>query len=389
MRVRTGFARATRWVVVPAMIGALLAQAAPHALADSQTDLNKAMEQQRNVQQQRQQTESELSQVELDAQTAQEQLLAVESDLATANSELAVINNQLTGAQKEVAKVESDLKTATDQFNRRKDTLARRVRAINEEGRVNYLGVLLGSASFSDFISRFDLLKSVVKQDSTLFTQVRDEKKALEQKELDAQSRRNQLAALQAQAQSHKSVVEAKRSERQSVSRTLDTRKREIQAQLDDLDQKAQAAADAIWQLQQRSNRPSNGAFNPVYPVRPVTITDVFGPRLHPILNVWRPHNGTDFAADTGQAVYAITDGEVIVAGWSDAGYGNLVVIDHGGGYASWYGHASQILVSVGQKVKAGQQITRAGSTGWATGPHLHLEIHVNGKPVDPMTFFN
>jgi murein DD-endopeptidase MepM/ murein hydrolase activator NlpD len=74
------------------------------------------------------------------------------------------------------------------------------------------------------------------------------------------------------------------------------------------------------------------------------------------------------------------------VAGWNDA-YGNLVVIDHGGGYASWYGHASKLLVRVGDTVKRGQQITQAGSTGWATGPHVHLEIHVNGTPVDPMTY--
>lgn len=391
MRARDGFPRFMRWLVLPALVASLLVQAAPHAQADSKSDLNKAMEQQKALQQQKQQAESELSQIEIDARDAAAQLTAVEKELAAANSELVVINSRVTQATAELQQVEGDVKVAQVQFNQRKETLAHRVRAINEEGRVNYLAVLLGSNSFSDFVSRFDMLKAVVKQDSKLFDQITADKKALEQKQAEAAGHRNQLVALQSRAVENRSTVEVKRAERQTVSRTLDSRMRQVQTQLQQNDLKSQQTADAIWQIQKEMNRKpasSSGGFNPDPPTKSAVITDTFGPRMHPILHIPRMHYGTDFAVNMGTPVYAIESGTVIVAHWDDA-FGNLVVIDHGGGFASWYGHASKLLVSEGQKVEKGQQITEAGSTGWSTGPHLHLEIHVNGTPVDPMIYIH
>lgn len=388
MRVRDDFPRFVRWLVLPAFVAAVLVQAAPRARADANSDLNKALEQQQALQQEKQHAESEMSQIEIEARDSQAQLNAVEQELAAANSELVVINSRVKQATTELQQVEEELKVAQQQFTQRKETLARRVRAINEEGRVNYLAVLLGSNSFSDFVNRLDILKVVVKQDSKLFDQIRQDKLALEHKQEDAAGRRNQLVALQSRAVEHRSTIEAKRAERQTVSRTLDSRLRQVQAQLAENDRKAQEAADAIWAIQQQMNRqPANASgFDPSPPTRSAVVTDTFGPRMHPILHVPRMHNGTDYAVSMGTPVYAIDSGTVIVAHWDDA-FGNLVVVDHGGGIASWYGHASRLLVSEGQTVEKGQQITQAGSTGWSTGPHLHLEIHINGKPVDPQTY--
>lgn len=112
-------------------------------------------------------------------------------------------------------------------------------------------------------------------------------------------------------------------------------------------------------------------------------ISDVFGPRA------WRAgvqHDGTDFAADEGEDNYAAFDGTVIQAGWN-GGYGLSVTIRHSGGIETLYGHFSVIDVEVGQKVKSGQVIGQAGSTGDVTGPHLHFEVHVDGTPVDPVPF--
>jgi len=112
-------------------------------------------------------------------------------------------------------------------------------------------------------------------------------------------------------------------------------------------------------------------------------ISDVFGPRA------WRAgvqHDGTDFAADEGEDNYAAFDGTVIQAG-ENGGYGLSVTIEHSGGVETLYGHFSDIDVEVGQKVKSGQVLGQAGSTGDVTGPHLHFEVHVDGTPVDPVPF--
>jgi len=108
--------------------------------------------------------------------------------------------------------------------------------------------------------------------------------------------------------------------------------------------------------------------------------------RVHPILHLARPHEGIDVAAPLGTAILAPAAGVVTDVRWAD-GYGNLLAIDHGYGLLTRYAHCSKILVAPGQRVKRGDKIALIGATGLATGPHLHYEVWVNGKPVDPMHF--
>jgi murein DD-endopeptidase MepM/ murein hydrolase activator NlpD len=108
--------------------------------------------------------------------------------------------------------------------------------------------------------------------------------------------------------------------------------------------------------------------------------------RAHPILHYARPHEGIDVSAPMGTPIEAPAAGRVIGAGWQ-AGYGNVVVIDHGFGLETKYAHASRLLVSVGQRVKRGDPVALVGSTGLSTGPHLHYEVHVDGRPVDPLRY--
>lgn len=111
-----------------------------------------------------------------------------------------------------------------------------------------------------------------------------------------------------------------------------------------------------------------------------------FGPRIHPIFGTRRNHNGIDIDGDTGDPVRAVLIGEVVIAGWRN-GFGNTVVLNHFDGYTTLYAHLSKISVSVGQEVDHGERIGSVGSTGWSTGPHLHFEIRINGRAVDPMPY--
>jgi murein DD-endopeptidase MepM/ murein hydrolase activator NlpD len=114
-------------------------------------------------------------------------------------------------------------------------------------------------------------------------------------------------------------------------------------------------------------------------------ISSGFGYREYPDTEF---HNGLDIVNDYGAPIYATAAGVVVDAGWY-YGYGERVVIDHGNGLQTWYGHASQILVDVGQVVKKGQEIATVGSTGFATGPHCHYQIDLWGRPIDPTPYLN
>ena len=112
----------------------------------------------------------------------------------------------------------------------------------------------------------------------------------------------------------------------------------------------------------------------------------MFGPRVHPIFGSVRNHNGLDINGNTGDPIVAALSGVVITAG-SRSGYGNTVVVSHGGGFTTLYAHMSSISVSAGQDVSSGERLGAVGSTGWSTGPHLHFEVRYNARAVNPLAF--
>ena len=113
-----------------------------------------------------------------------------------------------------------------------------------------------------------------------------------------------------------------------------------------------------------------------------------FGMRFHPILKVVRPHEGIDLTAPRGSKIYATADGEVLQAGYREGGFGKKVLIDHGHGFRTVYAHCDEVLVEPGQRVNRGEVIARVGNTGLSKSPHLHYEVHVNGRPVDPINYY-
>lgn len=125
-------------------------------------------------------------------------------------------------------------------------------------------------------------------------------------------------------------------------------------------------------------------------PVAAPVITSPYGWRKHPVTGVWKVHTGTDFAGTLGTPIFAAENGIVTRSGVSN-GYGWLIVIDHGGGLQTWYAHmySNQVLVKTGDKVTRGQQIAGIGSNGWSTGPHLHFEVRLGGRHVDPMPYLS
>jgi hypothetical protein len=128
--------------------------------------------------------------------------------------------------------------------------------------------------------------------------------------------------------------------------------------------------------------------------IQPISLKDLtrfgssFGIRMHPILKVVRPHEGIDLSAPRGTPIYATADGVVLQAGYRAGGFGKKILLDHGYGYRTLYGHCHEVMVKPGQKVKRGEVIGKVGSTGLSKAPHLHYEVHINGRPVDPIDYY-
>ncbi len=128
--------------------------------------------------------------------------------------------------------------------------------------------------------------------------------------------------------------------------------------------------------------------------IQPVSMKDLtrfgssFGMRYHPILKVVRPHEGIDLTAPRGTNIYATADGTVLQSGYRPGGFGKKILLDHGYGYQTLYGHCDEVLVKPGQQVKRGELIGKVGTTGLSKSPHLHYEVHVNGRPVDPINYY-
>lgn len=335
-------------------------------------------------------------------------LKQIQADLDAANARLqsiqtkqAEINAQIAQTQNEIVKMEAYLKT-------RQDVLNRRVRAIYMHGQLNYLEVILGANNFSDFANRVELLKRVIRSDYNLILEIQKQKAAIEAKKAQLEEDKRQLDALAAEAEKTRQEIAKKKAEQQKVLDAAKSNKaaaaqmeQDLNAQLAsvrNLIQQRLAAAEAARQAAQQqaaSDDEGGGGGSDDNYVQGTgamgwpcsgPITSPFGYRTHPIFGTTIFHAGIDIGVDYGTPIHAADSGVVVYSGWI-SGYGNAVIIDHGGGISTLYGHNQSLAVSEGQSVSKGSVIAYAGSTGNSTGPHCHFEVDVNGSPVNPMGY--
>jgi murein DD-endopeptidase MepM/ murein hydrolase activator NlpD len=265
---------------------------------------------------------------------------------------------------------------------RRREQLADRLVDINRYGPTGYLDVVLGAASFSEFIARTRLVGAIVHEDTRMieaYSLDRDRTAEL-RRELEEEQARLQV------------IVGETEERRQILNRQVIAKRDALRA----IVRERATAEDAVRELEEESaqlealiRRLQPGGFGPrarlaafIWPLRG-PITSRFGFRVHPLFGRRHFHTGVDIAAAYGSPARAAFDGTVLYAGWY-GGYGKLVVLDHGQGMSTLYGHLSAILVKVGQRVSRDDVVGRVGSTGYSTGPHLHYEVRYNGRPIDP-----
>ena len=338
-----------------------------------------------------------------------DQLSETAHSIDQVHGRLADLGTQITAEQHKIAWNQVELAQAKATLQRHTDALRRRLVDVYENGDLGYLQVLLSAHSFSEFAERWDDIKFLIaaNQQTIRARRAAEAQVALVQSELESdaaalgderdkeQHQQEALDSLAEQRRNLVAVADEVRSKRSAAVLELEessqSQESELQALIVEKQKEEEAALEAQREAARRAAAlagapaPTIGAIGDFsWPVSG-PITSPFGMRLDPVSGEFtRMHTGIDIGAPFGATIGAASSGRVILAGWTDGGYGNMIVVDHGGGISSLYAHCSQVFVAVGQDVQRGQALGAVGSTGHSTGPHLHFEIRVGGQPVDP-----
>lgn len=309
----------------------------------------------------------------------------IDAKIRDSEANLVKLQKELKETENSVAQARTDLENKKIEVNVQNDALNERLRAMYKNGEVGYLEIILGSESLGDLLSNMDMIQLIYEQDADMLAQLKsqyaaieDKKQALETAKVNLENKKQSVVAQQQALETDKKEAVAIRQQVQADTKALEALEDELLAQANQISAAIRAASSSgtvysggamAWPV------PSSGR-----------ITSQYGNRIHPITKTKKMHTGLDIGAPTGSKIVAANDGTVIMSGWN-GGYGNAVVIDHGGGITTLYGHNSKLMVSVGQKVTRGQQIAACGSTGNSTGPHCHFEVRINGKYTDPSPY--
>jgi murein DD-endopeptidase MepM/ murein hydrolase activator NlpD len=348
--------------------------------AQSISDLKK---QQSEIQSQIEQTKKELGSMQSESKTVENQIKELDLKISNAQSELDSVEKELEIINANIEKAEKDLEEAEKNIADKTETFNQRLRVMYKNGNVGYLEVLLSSGDIKDFLSRQTMIESIAEQDKELLQYMKEQRDIVEQKKVELEAQRASVEITKSKLESRKRDLETVSRQKEDLMGRLVKDIDAYEKEYDKLNEYAKQIESKIVELQRNTNPYSGGVM--LWPVEGYSrISSSFGYRIHPIFNVQKLHTGIDIPAPTGTAARAASDGIVIYADWLGS-YGKAVMIDHGGGIVTLYAHNSSILVSEGETVSRGQSISKIGSTGNSTGPHLHFEVRKNGAYVDPI----
>ena len=306
----------------------------------------------------------------------------IQAKIDAKNAEIAETMRKIEEAQKNLEKAK---KKTEEQYSAYKE----RFRVMCEDGSVSYISIILASDNLMDFINNIEIAKEISDYDKKIYDEMKESERRIEELKKEIEDTKIKQESEKKVLDGQKSQLAIKQSELEEAKKKLQQNASAAQKIIDEEYRKqAELKAQMAKMLSKSGDGTSfSGMF--LWPTPSCTyITSHFAPqRVNPVTGQLRPHTGTDIGAQYGAQVISAASGTVRFAAWN-GGYGNCVIVDHGGGYSTLYAHMSSISVSVGQSLSAGAQVGKVGSTGNSTGPHLHFEIMVNGTAVNPMQYF-
>ena len=392
------------------MMGTVVSEAFPvPAYAVTQSQIDELKEQRNVIRAQRQEKQAIVEALEAEKADVVAQKQAMDERNMYTLQQIQLNNQEIELYDEMIAEKAAELEEAQRLENEQLERYRARVRAMEENGGYNILAIISKSDSFSDMLTAMDDVGEIMESDRQLEDAYIAARENTESVKADYEDTRSELEELKAQLKAEQEELEKDIEEAIQIILDLENDLENRQAEYDAImaaedaanatidklvaELEAQRAAEAAAAAAAGGGSSGGGNANAtgsfLWPVASyVYVSSRFGLRVHPITGEKKSHTGIDIASNQGTAVYASDGGSVTLAGWN-GGYGNCIMIDHGNGYVTLYGHLSSISVSVGQTVSQGATIGAVGSTGNSTGPHLHFEVLKNGTRIDPEQFFS
>lgn len=315
---------------------------------------------------------SDLSEVNEAQDELSKQMSNVENEVKEVQAKVDSLSYQINKTASDISETEKKIAKKEKEMAEREDNLNERLKVMYKNGSIGFVDVLLGSGSISEFVSNLEIIQKIYKNDMEVLETLQRE--------------HDELQAIKKELEKKKTNLAAQKEELAAEQKELETKKAALKKEEDALKAEADRLTKEILSMIDTSSKYVGGEFTWPCPAS-TYITSSFGNRLHPILKQWIFHTGVDIGCSSGKDILAAASGKVILAEYY-GGYGNCVMIDHGGGIVTLYGHSSKLCVSKGDVVTRGQVIAKVGSTGRSTGPHLHFEVRKNGEYINPMSYF-
>lgn len=315
------------------------------------------------------------------------QLSSVEEQVREASYAYYAVKKELDDTQDKIDENQELLERTEEELTDKNKMLNKRVRDIYINGQISYIDVMFGAKDFADLMTRMDVLKRIIKHDYDLVMEVKEKKAVIKTARVELEKDKAAVKLLVDDADAKLTELEDLRATKESLLAEAENDQAASEAAYNEL----MAASEEIANLIRQSQTPNYvytgeaGAGGMVWPLNG-PVTSPYGWRTHPIYGTSRFHSGLDIGGDYGMPIVAAAGGVVSHSGWI-SGYGYTVIIDHGGGVSTLYGHNEELTVSVGQSVGQGQTIAWCGSTGNSTGPHCHFEVRINGEVTSPYDY--
>lgn len=312
------------------------------------------------------------------------QLKKLNGQITETERKIGVLEEKITELEESIATSESNLEQAINELNQREELLGGRVQAIYKYSSLSYVSILFKSENLADFLSRYTMMKKLISADRDLIEEINGKRSQLEEeKQSLLESKQNMEIQIQT-VEYRRSEYQTRSAQRDALMKELEQDAVEFEKALKELDETSKKLTE---ELKNMGEPTSIGTGTFTWPTPGTTwITSPFGYRIHPVTGKRTFHRGVDIGVSYGKNIYA-TDGGTVVHAGSYGNYGLAVIINHGNGKSSLYAHNSKVLVKKGDIVIKGQAISKCGTTGLSTGPHLHFEIRNNGEPTNPLNY--
>ncbi len=344
-------------------------------------------DQRANLQSQLDASNAQIEIIQSDVSELVNQITELNEQITSQEIEIELLQQQKEDLEKTIVETEENLEIATEEFEKQKKQLEERLVASYKAGETTYLDVLLQSSSLSEFISNYYMISELVSADEKMLERISEQKEQLEFAKLELKRQKKELNTTVEESENKAVSLENMRVISNSYIAQLSAEEAEYTNSIVEMQTEIKKVEAEILTAARMNIGYDYVGGEMAWPVPGYTlITSPYGMRTHPITGVYKLHTGTDISAPMGTDFIAANDGVVAKAEYNYA-YGNMVMINHGGGVSTLYAHGSQILVEVGQSVTRGEPVLKVGSTGYSTGPHAHFEVRINGQYTDPMPY--